>query len=150
MHSMAVALSAGSKANMGTNQSEKAESRDAVKSQFSPGESSHHKIKQITSHHHRIITIILSILDHHHHIIITSSSHPENHVTIKSSLNQQLMIQLSPNHHNNMIISFSCIHNFTFRLSWVPLIFLSEDIIERPGLQLCDVPQLASLAEILL
>ena len=93
---------------------------------------------------------MLSILDHHHHIIITSSSHPENHVTIKSSLNQQLMIQLSPNNHNSMIISFSCIHNFTFCLSWVPLILLSEDIIERPGLQLCDVPQLASLAEILL
>ena len=95
MHSMAVALSAGSKANIGTSQSEKAENREMVKS------------IHIMKWHYRIIRHILKSSPHHH-------------------------------------------HNFTFRLSRVPLVLLGEDIVERPRLQLCDVSQLAGLSEVLL
>ena len=90
MHSMAVALSAGSKANIGTSQSEKAENREMVKS--------------------------IHIMKWHYRIIVIFSNH----------------------------------HNFTFRLSRVPLVLLGEDIVERPRLQLCDVSQLAGLSEVLL
>ena len=85
MQSMAVALSAGSNANIGTNQSEKAENESI------------HNLRECESSEHKCGNFE------------------------------------------------SC----TFSLSRFPFILLSEDIVEGPWLQLCDVSQLASLAEVL-
>ena len=68
----------------------------------------------------------------------------ENSETINNNHRHQIII-MSP--------SFILIHHleiFTFSLSRFPLVLLGEHIIERPRLQLGDVPQLARLPEVLL
>ena len=63
---------------------------------------------------------------------------------------------INNNHRHQIIImspSFILIHHLeivTFSLSRFPLVLLGEHIIERPRLQLGDVPQLARLPEVLL
>ena len=62
-----------------------------------------------------------------------------------SGISRSLAVIMSP--------SFILIHHLeivTFSLSRFPLVLLGEHIIERPRLQLGDVPQLTRLPEVLL